>query len=252
MLIQRMVSVAEQVGHAVLYLLIGLSVISVGIVIERLVFFARRRIDAARLGRQLAGLLAQGQLDDARALLAGGRSVEATVLREALDYYPRGPEAFERVIASGLKERRRTFESGLMFLGTLGSNAPFVGLFGTVLGIVTAFKELATAAGSTGGMNNVMGGIAEALVATAVGIIVAIPAVVFYNYFQRQCVQIEENVETIGGLLLATLHGATHDAAHGTPSGPPAAHAAEPSTAAAAHGLLPATAMASVARPAEV
>ena len=70
---------------------------------------------------------------------------------------------------------------GLNFLGTLGANAPFIGLFGTVLGIIHAFKDLALTEG--GGGPAVMAGIAEALVATAVGLLVAIPAVVMYNYF---------------------------------------------------------------------
>ncbi len=80
--------------------------------------------------------------------------------------------------------RRKKFEAGLLFLGTLGNNAPFIGLFGTVLGIVTAFRELG--ANSMGAMGNVMSGIAEALIATAVGILVALPAVVFYNVFQKK------------------------------------------------------------------
>ena len=74
-------------------------------------------------------------------------------------------------------------ERGLVFLGTLGNNAPFIGLFGTVLGIMRAFKDLA--ANTTEGSAAVMAGIAEALVATAVGLLVALPAVAIFNAFQR-------------------------------------------------------------------
>jgi biopolymer transport protein ExbB/biopolymer transport protein TolQ len=205
MLLQKLLSIAEVGGPAVLYLLLALSVVSVGIVIERWVYFRRRRIDAARMGRRLVEYLRGGDIESARRMLQSTRGVEAEVLDEALAWYHDGYEAVAEVLAGGVKERRKGYESGLLFLGTLGNNAPFVGLFGTVLGIVTAFRELASASGNAGGMNNVMSGIAEALVATAVGILVAIPAVVAFNVFQKKCAGLEENVETIGALILAQM-----------------------------------------------
>ena len=140
-------------------------------------------------------------------------------MRDALGWYDDGPDAVAEVLAGGTKERRKGYESGLLFLGTLGNNAPFVGLFGTVLGIVTAFRELASAAGSTNGMNNVMGGIAEALVATAVGILVALPAVIAYNAFQKKCQDLEENTQSIGNLVLAQMK--SHETASTEASGRP-------------------------------
>ncbi|HET9987344.1 MAG TPA: MotA/TolQ/ExbB proton channel family protein [Kofleriaceae bacterium] len=96
-----------------------------------------------------------------------------------------------------------------MFLGTLGNNAPFVGLFGTVLGIIVAFRELSSAAanvvGGSGGMNNVMSGIAEALVSTAVGILVAVPAVIFFNVFQKKTVVVEDNIGALGNAVSAQM-----------------------------------------------
>jgi biopolymer transport protein ExbB/TolQ len=96
-----------------------------------------------------------------------------------------------------------------VFLGTLGNNAPFVGLFGTVLGIIVAFRELSSAAagvaGGTGNMNNVMSGIAEALVSTAIGILVAVPAVIFFNIFQKKAVAIEDNVGALGNAVVAFM-----------------------------------------------
>src|SRR5262249_62134071 len=101
----------------------------------------------------------------------------------------------------------------LLCRGTLGHNAPFVGLFGPVLGIVSAFRELAGAAGNTAGMNNVMSGIAEALVATAIGILVALPAVIAYNVFQKKTQDLEENLQSIGSLVLAQMKS-QHDGFH--------------------------------------
>jgi biopolymer transport protein ExbB/biopolymer transport protein TolQ len=205
MLVQKLLSIAQVSGQAVLYILLALSVISIGIILERWIYFLRRRIDAPAVGRKVVDYLRQGDVEGARAYLGTLPGVEAAVIRDALGWYADGYDAVAEVINGGVKERRKGYESGLLFLGTLGNNAPFVGLFGTVLGIVTAFRELANAAGSSAGMNNVMGGIAEALVATAVGILVALPAVIAYNSFTKKCQDLEENTQSIGSLVLAQM-----------------------------------------------
>ena len=205
MLVQKLLSIAQVSGQAVLYVLLALSVLSVGIVLERWWYFRTRRIDASKLGRKIVELLRKGDVDGARTLCKNTRGVEAEVLDEALGWYGDGYEAVAEVLGAGTKERRKSYESGILFLGTLGNNAPFVGLFGTVLGIVTAFKELSGAAGNSAGMNNVMSGIAEALVATAVGILVALPAVIAYNVFTKKTQDLEENVQSIGSLILAQM-----------------------------------------------
>jgi biopolymer transport protein ExbB/biopolymer transport protein TolQ len=205
MLVQKLLSIAQVSGQAVLYILLALSVVSIGIILERFVYFARRKIDAAVVGRKVVDYLREGDVDGARGYLSTLPGIEADVLRDALSWYADGPDAVAEVLAGGTKERRKGYESGLLFLGTLGNNAPFVGLFGTVLGIVTAFKELAGAAGNSAGMNNVMSGIAEALVATAVGILVALPAVIAYNAFQKKSQDLEENTMSIGNLVMAVM-----------------------------------------------
>jgi biopolymer transport protein ExbB/biopolymer transport protein TolQ len=205
MLAQKLLAVAQVGGTVVLYLLMALSVLSIGVIIERTLWFRRRRVDARGLSRKLSPLLAAGDRAGARKLLAQTPSIESEVLLEALDWYERGPDAVGEILATGVKERRKSFEGGLLFLGTLGNNAPFIGLFGTVLGVVTAFRELG--ANATGAMGNVMSGIAEALVATAVGILVALPAVIAYNLFQKKTLEIEDNVAALGGLLLAEMKG---------------------------------------------
>ena len=205
MLVQKLLSIAQVSGQAVLYILLALSVISIGIILERWVYFMRRKIDAPAVGRKVVDYLRKGDVEGARKYLATLPGVEAEVIYDALGWYGDGYDAVAEVINGGVKERRKGYESGLLFLGTLGNNAPFVGLFGTVLGIVTAFRELANAAGSSAGMNNVMGGIAEALVATAVGILVALPAVIAYNAFQKKAQDLEENAQSIGSLVLAQM-----------------------------------------------
>jgi biopolymer transport protein ExbB len=112
----------------------------------------------------------------------------------------------------GAKAREKLrLERNLAFLGTLGANAPFIGLFGTVLGIIKAFHDLAGS--QSGGPAIVMAGISEALVATAVGLLVAIPAVVAFNYFNRRVRAKMSEVDWIAQLALIELRG--DDAAQG-------------------------------------
>src|SRR5206468_10672224 len=107
-----------------------------------------------------------------------------------------------------IDRRRLEYEKWLFVLGTLGNNAPFIGLFGTVLGIIRAFVDLAAANKSGGGTNtaSVMTGISEALVATAVGLLVAIPAVMAFNIFQRLLKRVVGRSNSLGNAIVAGLH----------------------------------------------
>jgi biopolymer transport protein ExbB/TolQ len=212
MLMQKLVLVAPLIANAILYILMGLSVLSIGLIVERWWFFRKRATDVDALSDGLRKTLRTHDVAAARKLLEANPSVEAEIIAEAMGWYDQGAEAVEQIVAKAVRARRKKFESGLVFLGTLGNNAPFIGLFGTVLGIVTAFKELGATTGNGGasaGMNNVMSSISEALIATAVGILVALPAVIYYNVFQKKGSDIEENANGLGNMVLASLK-ATH------------------------------------------
>jgi biopolymer transport protein ExbB/TolQ len=232
-LMQKLVFVAQLASSAVLYVLLALSVISIGVIIERWWYFRRRRDDIDALSDGLRKVLAKNDLAGARKLLAASPSVEAQIITEALDWWSEGSDSVEQILVKAVRGRRKKFEAGLLFLGTLGNNAPFIGLFGTVLGIVTAFRELGTA--QMGAMGNVMGGIAEALISTAVGILVALPAVIFYNVFQKKGADVEEQAGALGNVVLASMksgHGGangarTGKARGGDSDGKPAADRAE-------------------------
>jgi biopolymer transport protein ExbB len=191
-------------AHWVLELLVALSLISVAIMVERALFYLRHRVDARALADRLGQLLAEGDLAGARALVAPGDAMEARVLAEGLRGIDQGVSAQE-LMESELGRQRTRFEERLMFLGTLGNNAPFIGLFGTVLGIIKAFHDLSlndpTRAGSSA--SAVMAGISEALVATAVGLAVALPAVVAFNYFKGIVKRSVANTESMSKLLAA-------------------------------------------------
>ena len=218
MLLQKLVFVAQLGASVVLYVLLALSVLSIGVIVERWWYFRRRRFDVTTTTEALQTSLREGDVDGAKAMLKESRSIEAEIIGEALGWYGAGAEAVEQILSKAIKQRRKGFEGGLLFLGTLGNNAPFIGLFGTVLGIVTAFRELGnTQAGSSSGMGNVMGGIAEALVATAIGILVALPAVIAYNVFQKKAVEVEDNASALGNVVLASLV-ATGSVSHAAPA----------------------------------
>jgi biopolymer transport protein ExbB len=186
----------------VLWLLIGLSVVSVAIMVERAIFL-RARGDADALARELTSLLKGGDVEGARQALAGRTAPAAAVAAAGLDHFDRGSNAVGEAMAGAKARLRIDMERNLGVLGTLGNNAPFIGLFGTVLGIIKAFADLAR--NQSGGAAAVMSGISEALVATAVGLMVAIPAVIAFNYFQGKVRKTISRVDAIAHLVLATI-----------------------------------------------
>jgi biopolymer transport protein ExbB/TolQ len=148
-------TVVEWLARLVLVLLIALSFWSVTIMIDRRRFFKN--------------------------LIFAEEHFFTDMLKEIsqLKHHERMEKAFDVLVV----EKRKELEKGLPILGTLGSTTPFVGLLGTILGIIVSFGELSQGSGST---NTVMFSLAEALILTAVGLIVAIPAVVAFNYFGRK------------------------------------------------------------------
>ena len=130
-------------------------------------------------------------------------SLETNVVLFALRQYRRGPDSVEELLHGAESKEKQRYNSRLQVLATVGSNAPFIGLFGTVLGIIQAFKDLANASAGVG--NSVMSGISEALVATAVGLLVAIPAVVAYNIFNGKLKDVSSNANLLSKTLLSVL-----------------------------------------------
>ena len=210
-IVERSKHLLLQVGATpILYLMIALSIISVAVMVERGLFFATVRENIAKLGQSLADRLNEHDLVGASSLVNGAKSAEAAIVAAGLCQLARGPEAAEEAMASATALQRMRLERRLAFLGTLGNNAPFIGLLGTVIGIVQAFEKLHIAGevgAVSGPASDVMGAIAEALVATAIGLVVAIPAVAAFNYFQRQIRSTFANAEAVTHILLAYAKG---------------------------------------------
>jgi len=212
MLIERLERVALYGGTWVLYLMMLLSVLSISVMIERLIFFLKHGGDADRLGDKLIERLHADDRAGAEKLLRESKLIEAAVVRRALPWMDGGPASLSEALDAEMGRKRKDLERGMTFLGTLGNNAPFIGLFGTVLGVIQAFHQLGEGQNKAA-MGNVMTGIAEALIATGVGLVVAIPAVVAFNMAQKRIGEIEGNVASIGKQLLALLKYDAHKAA---------------------------------------
>ena len=167
------------------------------------VYFLLNTSRARTLQTAVNELVGGGEVDAFKAKLADLDGVEANVLKRALPYSVNGLETVESQMEVELGSGKRRMEFGLTFLGTVGANAPFVGLYGTVGGIIRAFRDLSAA--SDAGISSVIAGIAEALVATAVGLLVAIPAVVAFNYLQRQVKKAVASGQSINQQVLLRL-----------------------------------------------
>ena len=194
----------EWVSRGVLLLLIMLSVWSVALMVDRFRVF--QTAQSGNLEKVRSLILANNFEALQDWLKQHSESVALATLRTAVETPHRSAEAIDRSVRSFLATERNRLERGLTPLATLGSNAPFIGLFGTVLGIIQAFGALAAQSSNS---QSVMTGISEALVATAIGLFVAIPAVVAYNIFSRKLKVILVESESLRDLYLSRILSAT-------------------------------------------
>jgi biopolymer transport protein ExbB len=231
-LIELFKSFAMLGAEWVMWVLVALSVASVAFMLERAKYYRSLDDDLEALAKELRSLLRSGDRAGALARLERSPSPAALVARAGLEEYNSGMRAAEEAMAGAVARVRINLERYLAFLGTVGNNAPFVGLFGTVIGIIQAFdklrasdvavREAARRAAQAGGgaaaatfdTGAVMGTLAEALVATAIGLLVAIPAVAAYNYFQRRVKGILSTSETLTHIIIADLAARDDAEAH--------------------------------------
>lgn len=200
-IVQQMLGITALGTEWVLWLLIVLSVVSVAVIIERAMFFSKMKLDLAEFTSQLTKALESNDWDHIKKICEASPSLASQTVLKGVEARQRSVHAMEETMTGYMIGQKPKLDHGLMILGTLGNNAPFIGLFGTVLGIIIAFRDLAL--NPQGGAAVVMRGISEALIATAVGLIVAIPAVIAYNYFQRVVKRHIGAAEAVSRLLLS-------------------------------------------------
>lgn len=180
---ERLTAFAMLGATWVMWLLVGLSIIGLAIVFDRIYYFFSTRDDLPKLRRALQERYAEGDLEGARKLTEASNAESAKIVGEMIDVFEMGPQSLEERLEGESAVTKGAMERNLAFLGTVGNNAPFVGLLGTVIGIIRAFHELDQSQGEV--TSSLMAEIGEALVVTAIGLLVAIPAVAMYNYFGR-------------------------------------------------------------------
>jgi biopolymer transport protein ExbB/TolQ len=187
----------------VMWVLVGLSVGGLVVALDRTIYLIRTSDNVRQLKKEILSFLKRGQLDAARQRLAKSRSFEARIIASTLESPEDGAASAEERMAGATQGAKLQMERRLAFLGTLGANAPFLGLLGTVIGIIRAFAELNGAAGKV--TSGLMTEVGEALVATAIGILVALPAIAFFNGFQRVIKTRLSRAESFGREVLAYL-----------------------------------------------
>ncbi len=182
-------------ARSVVIILFVMSAWSIGVMIDRMLAFNAARTQSRQFAPAVAGALREGKLDEAikiadrfskshlaKVVVAGLQEFQAHRISNEIsgDEISASKRALERAEAIVHAELKR----GVSSLATIGSTGPFVGLFGTVIGIINAFRGITTEKST--GLGAVAGGISEALVTTAVGLVVAIPAVMMFNYFTNR------------------------------------------------------------------
>ncbi|MEI7997958.1 MAG: MotA/TolQ/ExbB proton channel family protein [Candidatus Omnitrophota bacterium] len=172
-------------GGLTMYILIFCSILSIGVIIERLLYFKRRsRVTRVQLMEEIRKDVNRNQVLNAIDFCRNTDTPSSMVACSGLNL-----NGYDEKLISNAMEREITIQTVKLerftsIVGTIGGIAVYIGLFGTVLGIIRAFHDVARTA--SGGMDVVTAGISEALVCTATGLLVAIPAVVSYNYFVRK------------------------------------------------------------------
>ena len=156
------------------------SVLVLAVMIERFLRYRGVEKGTRELTRSVVEALGKRDHSTANALCQTAKTPVAQIFREGLAWKNIALEDLERILATSRQENTAELRRGLWVIGTIGSLAPFIGLFGTVVGIMKAFHQIATE--GSGGFEVVASGISEALIATAVGLGVAIVALAFYNY----------------------------------------------------------------------
>lgn len=221
MLTELFLKVAYTGGEWVLWVLLAINFISVALIVDRILYFRRTKVDGEALGAQLDQLLKAGDLRTAWELVSESEAIECVVVAAGLAALSRGAQACGEAMQSAKSRVKPLVEARLNILGTIGSNAPYVGLLGTVLGIINAAHKMTEGGGDAAASNQVMGGVFEALIATAFGLFVAIPAVIAFNVFQRKVREVLAQTDSLAHQLLASIR---YDRRPGTPAAAQAAH----------------------------
>jgi biopolymer transport protein ExbB/TolQ len=195
-----------QTGGLTMYILLFCSLLSWAILLERIIYY-RNRSKTKRLEfmTKLARALKSGNIERAMEVCRETEAPFSNVVYSGLDLYGRHEKEISNVMEREIIIETTKLERYTGIVGTIGNTAVYIGLFGTVLGIIRAFHDIAAA--GAGGMSIVIGGVAEALVCTATGLFVAVPAVIAFNYFAKRVEHFINDMELCASQLIDLIGG---------------------------------------------
>lgn len=191
-------------GGPAMWMLLALSIVAVAIVIERLLFFASQHSDSKALLRALGQKIASDDLAGAIKVCEQNKGMLPKILEFGLKRGEKNRADITDALSIALMEHLNSLERNLAVIGTIAVIAPFVGLFGTVLGIIRAFQDIALKGNSTPAV--VAAGVSEALITTAAGLFVAVVAVIFFNYFKSRIKSYNQEMIVAANQLAEMLH----------------------------------------------
>jgi biopolymer transport protein ExbB/TolQ len=195
-----------QIGGFTMYILFGCSFISVTILLERFFYYRKRsKTERAEFMLKIKRALKNGNLEKAKETCRDSLAPFSDVVYSGLELQGHHEKEISNAMEREITIETTKLERHTSIVATIGNTAVYIGLFGTVLGIIRAFHDIA-AAGS-GGMAIVIGGVAEALVCTATGLFVAIPAVIAYNYFTKRVEHFINDMELCASELIDLIGG---------------------------------------------
>ena len=187
-----------------MWLLLLISVVGLAVAIERLVFFAAQHGDTKGLLRQIGQKIAADDLNGAVVICQKQKGMLPRILEFGLRRGEKNRADITDALSIALMEHLNALERNLAIIGTIAVIAPFVGLFGTVVGIIKAFQDIALKGNSTPAV--VAAGVSEALITTATGLIIAVIAVVFFNYFKSRIKNYNQEMIVAANQLAEMLH----------------------------------------------
>jgi biopolymer transport protein ExbB len=190
-------------GEWVIYILVVCSILAIAVIIERAIILHKERKEIDQIKDIFIQSIENRVLQEVHQDLEPFSGFASQVLRSGLSQISKGFHAVEEHITSTTFGQKQRLELRMIVLGTLGNNAVYIGLFGTVLGVIKAFHDLAQE--GMAGPEVVMQGLSEALLATAVGLLVALPCVIAFNVFQKWIKDLMAETEAMTRLLLARL-----------------------------------------------
>jgi len=180
--------------------LLVVSLLAVTLIVERFIYYLRRRTDANKLFVKVKEIFRTGGISEVLALLRKEDSPQGLLIKTAFENYDLSEDMLTDTMESTILEQRVRLERFLSGIGTIGYVAPLIGLFGTVTGLIKAFYNIAVT--GSGGVAVVSGGVSEALIATAFGLLLAVPCIYFFNYFSKKATDTVDELESLMRKLL--------------------------------------------------